>query len=284
MQVIVAAHAGFCWGVKRAIEKATSTRQKVDDIVYVLGHLVHNEEVVQQLEKMGIEVIEDFADAKQHSILLITAHGLDQKIIQKAKEEGFQVIDTTCPIVQKVHKFTRQFLDEGRKIVIIGHTNHIEVKGISSVADGQAQIVSSVDEIENVNFEGTDKVGVVAQTTFNIVKMQEIVQSLEERFPNVSFMVRDSICHDVRRKQTETKELASQVDAVVVVGSKTSSNTTRLFEIAREVCSKTYFVGRATELEVVNWDGVEKIAVTGGASTPDWIIEEVVEYLNNLHT
>ena len=284
MQVIVAAHAGFCWGVKRAIEKATSTRQKVDDIVYVLGHLVHNEEVVQQLEKMGIEVIEDFADAKQHSILLITAHGLDQKIIQKAKEEGFQVIDTTCPIVQKVHKFTRQFLDEGRKIVIIGHTNHIEVKGISSVADGQAQIVSSVDDIENVNFEGTDKVGVVAQTTFNIAKMQEIVQSLEKRFPNVSFMVRDSICHDVRRKQTETKELASQVDAVVVVGSKTSSNTTRLFEIAREVCSKTYFVGRATELEVVNWDGVEKIAVTGGASTPDWIIEEVVEYLNNLHT
>jgi len=283
MKVIVAEHAGFCWGVKRAIEIATSTRQKVDDIVYVLGHLVHNEEVVRQLEKMDIKVIEDFADAKPGSRLLITAHGLDQKIIQEAKEEGFQVIDTTCPIVQKVHKFTRQFLDEGRKIIIIGHANHIEVKGIRSVADGQAQIVSSVDDIENVNFEGTDKVGVVAQTTFNIAKMQEIVQSLKKRFPNVDVMVRDSICHDVKQKQTEIKQLASQVNAVVVVGSKTSSNTTRLFEIAREVCSKTYFVSRAAELEAVNWGGVEKIAVTGGASTPDWIIGEVVGYLNSLH-
>ena len=282
MQIIVAEHAGFCWGVKRAIEIATSTRQKADHTVYVLGHLVHNEEVVRQLEKMGVRVIEDSADAKPDSILLITAHGLDRKIIRKAKEEGFQVIDTTCPIVQKVHQFTRRFLDEGRKILIIGHADHIEVRGINSVTDGTARIVSRVDEIENLNFAETDKVGVVAQTTFNIAQMQEIIQSLKERFPNIELMVRDSICHDVRRKQTEIKELADQVDAVVVVGSKTSSNTTRLFEIAREVCAKTYFVSRATELEAINWDGVEKIAVTGGASTPDWIIEEVVGYLSDM--
>ena len=280
MQVIVAEHAGFCWGVKRAIEIAASTRQKTDHTVYVLGHLVHNEEVVRQLEDMGVKVIEDFADAEPGSILLITAHGLDQKIIQKAKGEGFQVIDTTCPIVQKVHRFTSRFLDEGRKIVIIGHINHIEVKGINSVTDGTAQIVNSVDEVGNLNFEGTDKVGVVAQTTFNIARMQEIIRSLKVRFPNVDVMVRDSICHDVRRKQNEIKELAGRVDAVVVVGSRTSSNTTRLFEIAGQVCSKTYFVSRASELEAVNWDGVERIAVTGGASTPDWIIEEVVGYLN----
>jgi len=282
MQIIVAEHAGFCWGVKRAIEMATSTRQKTHHTVYVLGHLVHNEEVVRHLEDMGVKVIEDSADAKPGSILLITAHGLDRKIIQKAKDEGFQVIDTTCPIVQKVHRFTRRFLNEGRKILIIGHANHIEVRGINSVTDRTAQIVSAVDDIENLHFEETDKVGIVAQTTFNIAKMQGIVQNLKERFPNVDFMVRDSICHDVRRKQTEIKELASQVDAVVVVGSKTSSNTTRLFEIAKEVCRNTYFVSRAAELAAVDWNSVEKIAVTGGASTPDWIIEEVVGYLNDL--
>ena len=280
MQVIVAEHAGFCWGVKRAIEIATNTRKTEGNTVYVLGHLVHNEEVVRKLEEMGIEVVEDFTKAKEGSVLLITAHGLDYKIIQRAKRAGFRVIDTTCPIVQKVHRLTRKFLDEGRKIIIIGHSNHIEVKGINGVADGHAQIVGSIEEIENLHLEPRDKVGIVAQTTFNIIQMQEIIDALHHRFPNVDFAIKDSICYDVKDKQNEIRELASQVNAIVVVGSKASSNTTRLYEIALTMCPKTYFVSNAEELPI-DFSGVEKVCVTAGASTPDWIIQEVVEYLRN---
>jgi 4-hydroxy-3-methylbut-2-enyl diphosphate reductase len=171
MQVILAERAGFCWGVKRAIDLAMAARQKANGIVYVLGHLVHNEAVVAQLDQRGIKVIEHLSEAEPGRAVLITAHGLDYKIVQKAKEDGFQVIDTTCPIIQKVHRFTRQFLLEGRQIVIIGHPDHIEVQGIMGVADGQAQVVSSIDEIEDLSFVTMAKLGVVVQTTFKVTQM-----------------------------------------------------------------------------------------------------------------
>lgn len=280
MQVIIAEHAGFCWGVKRAIEIATNIRKNEGNTIYVLGHLVHNEDVVHKLEEMGIEIVEDFTEAKEGSVLLITAHGLDYKIIQCAKRAGFRIIDTTCPIVQKVHRLTRRFLDEGRKIIIIGHSNHIEVKGINGVADGHAQIVGSIEEIENIHLKPQDKVGIVVQTTFNIIQMQEIIDALHRRFPNVDFALKDSICYDVKDKQREIRELATQVNAIVVVGSKTSSNTTRLYEIALTMCPKTYFVSKAEELPI-DFSGVEKVCITAGASTPNWIIQEVVEYLRD---
>ncbi|HIE27166.1 TPA: 4-hydroxy-3-methylbut-2-enyl diphosphate reductase [Candidatus Poribacteria bacterium] len=281
MQVIVAEHAGFCWGVRRAIEIATTIREKEGNTIYVLGHLVHNEEVVHKLEKMGMEIVENFTEAKEGSVLLITAHGLDYKIIQRAKRAGFRVIDTTCPIVQKVHRLTRRFLDEGRKIIIIGHSNHIEVKGINGVTDGQAQIVGSIEEIENIRLKPQDKVGIVAQTTFNVIQMHKIVDALHRRFPNVDFLLKDSICYDVKDKQREIRELATFVDAIVVVGSKASSNTTRLYELALQMCPKTYLVSKAEELCPIDFSGVGKVCVTAGASTPDWIIREVVEYLGN---
>jgi 4-hydroxy-3-methylbut-2-enyl diphosphate reductase len=281
MQVIIAEYAGFCWGVKRAIEIATNIRQNEGNTIYVLGHLVHNEDVVHKLEEMGIEIVEDFTEAKEGSVLLITAHGLDYKIVQCAKRAGFRIIDTTCPIVQKVHRLTRRFLDEGRKIIIIGHSNHIEVKGINGVADGHAQIVGSIEEVENIYLEPQDKVGIVAQTTFNVIQMQEIVDALHRRFPDVDLALKDSICYDVKDKQREIRELATQVDAIVVVGSKASSNTTRLYEIALTMCPKTYFVSKAEELYPIDFSGVEQVCVTAGASTPDWIIQEVVEYLRD---
>ncbi|MBC8232116.1 4-hydroxy-3-methylbut-2-enyl diphosphate reductase [bacterium] len=282
MEIILAEQAGFCWGVKRAIEIAIAASQKSSNTLYVLGHLIHNEAVVQKLDNIGIKVIEHWSVAEPGSTVLITAHGLDYRIIRQAKEKGFQVIDTTCPIIQKVHRFTRQFLHEQRQIIIIGNPEHIEVKGIISYADGKAEIVSRIDEIERLNLGRSDKLGVVVQTTFNIPKMQAIIQRLQQQSATTNVMVRNTICPDVMGKQNEVKELAAIVDAVIVVGSKSSSNTTRLFEIAREICEKSYFVSRASELYVVNLHGVEKIAVTGGASTPDWIIDEVLEYLNRL--
>lgn len=178
MKIIVAPKAGFCWGVKRAIEIAERARQKAGGIVYVLGHLVHNE-----------------------------------------------------------------------------------------------------DDVESLPFEENDKVGVVMQTTFNTAKMPAIIQRLKERFPRGDILVRETICPDVIGRQNEIRALASKVDAVVVVGSKSSSNTTRLFEIAQEVCPQTYFVSRT--VEPIDLHGVATIAVTGGASTPDWMIEEVVAHLNH---
>jgi len=183
---------------------------------------------------------------------------------------------------------TRRFLDEGRKIIIIGHSNHIEVKGINAVADGRAQIVGSVKEIESIHLEPQDKVGIVAQTTFNVIQMQEIVDALHRRFPDVDFALKDSICYDVKDKQREIRELATQVDAIVIVGSKASSNTTRLYEIALTMCPRTYFVSKAEELHpnfwkkfAIDFSGVKKVCVTAGASTPNWIIQEVVDYLRN---
>ncbi len=282
MEVILAEHAGFCWGVKRAIEMATEAREKAGTDVYVLGHLVHNEEVVRDLESNGINVVEDMDQVPPGSVLLITAHGLDYKIIQQATDRGFQVIDTTCPIVQNVHKFTRRFLDEGREIVIIGHSDHIEVKGISGVTDGRAQIVGDISELGQLRIAPDAHVGVVAQTTFNQNEMHQLVEALEQRSPDILFKVKDSICYDVKDKQHEIRELARKVDAVVVVGSRTSSNTNRLFEIASEICGRTLFVSKVDELDPESFQGVASVCVTAGASTPDWIIEKVVAFLRDL--
>lgn len=279
MQVILAKNAGFCWGVKRAIDTAMAARQETDDTIYVLGHLVHNEEVVRKLEESDIKIVKDFGEAKPGSGLVITAHGIDYKIIQRAKDAGYNIIDTTCPIVQNVHSLTRRFLDECRKIIIIGHAEHIEVKGINGVTDGKAQIIGKLEEIESLELNAGDRIGVVTQTTFNAAERDKILESLIEKFPEVDFKVKDTICNDVKKKQEEVRSLADNVDAVVVVGSRNSSNTTRLFEIASQYCPKTYFVSAASELEEIDWDRVECIGVAAGASTPDWIIQDVVKFL-----
>jgi len=286
MQAILAKHAGFCWGVKRAIDMAMEARQKANDTIYVLGHLVHNEEVVRKLEEYDIKIVKSFKEAKPGSVLLITAHGIDYKIIQEAKNAGYEIIDTTCPIVRNVHNFTRRFLDEGRKIIIIGHAEHIEVKGINGVADNKAQIIGKPEEIELLKLKVGDKpvpsfrsAGIVAQTTFNVSEKNRIIESLIEHFPDVDFKIKDTICNDVKKKQNEVRSLASEVDSIVVVGSRSSSNTTRLFEIASQYCPRTYFVSFASELKTIDWDGIECVGVVAGASTPGWIIQNVVECL-----
>ena len=276
MQVILAKHAGFCWGVKRAIDMAMEARQKANDAIYVLGHLVHNEEVVRRLEENDIELVENFKEAKPGSMLVITAHGIDYKIIQEAKNAGYKIIDTTCPIVRNVHNFTRRLLDEGRKIVIIGHAEHVEVKGVNGVADLSAQIIGKPEEIELIELKAGDKVGVVAQTTFNVSEKNKTVKSLIEQFPDVDFKIKDTICNDVKKKQDEIRSLTRKVDSIVVVGSRNSSNTTRLFEIASQYCPKTQFVSSASELKKIDWDGIKRVGVTAGASTPGWIIQDVV--------
>lgn len=282
MQVILAKNAGFCWGVKRAIDMAMEAQKEADEVIYVLGHLVHNEEVVSKLEESNIKIVEDFREAEPGSVLIITAHGIDYKITQKAKDEGYRIIDTTCPIVKNVHNLTRQFLNEKRKIIIIGHAQHIEVKGIKGFADGKAKIIAKLEDIEDLELKDGNKVGIVTQTTFNVSERNKILESLFEKYPNVDFEIKDTICSDVKKKQNEVHSIADKVDSVVVVGSRNSSNTTRLFEIARQYCPKTYFVNSSSELRDIDWTEVERVGIVAGASTPDWIIQEVVKYLKEI--
>jgi len=282
MEVILAKHAGFCWGVKRAIDMAMKARKDVDDTIYVLGHLVHNEEVVRKLQEHDIEIVEDFQDANPGSILLITAHGIDYKIVQNAQNQGYKIIDTTCPIVRNVHNITRKFLQEGRKIIIIGHSEHIEVKGINGVTNNNAQIIGKPEDIKSINIKADDKIGIVAQTTFNVVEKDKIIQLLTEKYPKLDLKIKDTICKDVKKKQEEVRSLSKEMDLIVVVGSKNSSNTTRLFEIASQYCPETYFVNSPSELDDINLNQIDRVGVVAGASTPDWIIQDVVDKLDSL--
>ncbi len=278
IKINLAKSAGFCFGVRRALKIARKMAESNKNI-YMLGDIVHNEGVVKDIEKMGIKKIEGLADGKG-KILLIRAHGASKKIYEEAKKLGYKIIDATCPKVRQIHKIAREQEEKGYQIIVIGDKKHDEVKGITGQLKNEALIIDNIKEIPEDRLKDINKVAVVVQSTQNIEKVRIIVDKLRSLVNEVRFF--NTICAPTRIKQKEVKDMARDNDLMIIIGSKRSANTKRLYDISKSINKKTYWIQSQEDIKTEMFKKIKSVGVTAGASTPDWITEGIINKIKEI--
>ena len=275
MEVIVAKTAGFCFGVKRAVEQVYEQIEKADRPVYTFGPIIHNEQVVEDLAQKGVRVIdtEEELEAVRDAIVIIRSHGVGKHIYDLLERIGVTVVDATCPFVKKIHRIVQEQQAAGRRVIIVGNPEHPEVQGIRGWGNEGTLVVETADQIENLPVSTKDKLCIVAQTTFNYNKFQDLVEKFEKK--GYDILVLNTICNATQERQVEAKRIASEVDAMIVIGGRNSSNTQKLYEICRKECKNTYFIQTLGDFNPECVNSVRSVGITAGASTPNQIIEEV---------
>lgn len=275
MEITVAKSAGFCFGVKRAIDIAKNSTL-LNDNVYSIGSIVHNKFVNDELKGLGLKFAESISEIPFGSKVIIRAHGVTPEELANCRERNLDIIDTTCPNVKKIHNIVDEYSKLGYRIIIIGDKNHPEIIGISKRATDYV-VIKDVSELE---YEYLDKICVVSQTTMNIEKNNEIISNIKKRANEV--IVFDTVCNATEERQNELKSLAKDADYVIVIGDKASANSNRLYEIAKNICN-SQFIENVDELCLKFFDNSCKIVVMAGASTPKELISQVVNKLNTLY-
>lgn len=283
MKVTLAKTAGFCFGVKRAVEMVYTEAQKGKQ-VYTLGPIIHNEEVVSDLEKKGVKVIseEDLEkmgkdqDVLSGSTVVIRSHGVSEAVYRALEEKNCGIVDSTCPFVKKIHDTVRKHAAQGYDIVIIGSREHPEVQGILGWCLGRGTVLENEQEISSYEPQNDGKkVCVVAQTTFNYKKFKDLVEIISKK--GYDIIAVNTICNATAERQKEAQELAACSDAMIVIGGKNSSNSRKLYEISKNQCESTYFIQTLEDLDMECVRSSESLGITAGASTPKNIIQEVLE-------
>ena len=275
MKVIKAKTAGFCFGVKRAVDTVYEQLDSCDDKIYTYGPIIHNEEVVKDMESKGVVVLrsEDELDRLSGGTVIIRSHGVEKRIYDKMAARGIRIVDATCPFVKKIHDIVNRESAAGAHIVIIGNPAHPEVQGIRGWAGDRVTVICDMESAQSIEFEKNEKICVVSQTTFNYNKFKDLVEIIKKKSYDVSVL--NTICNATKERQTEAKSIAESVDAMIVIGDKHSSNTQKLFEICRMACNNTYYIQTLDDLNLNQLGSVETVGITAGASTPNNIIEEV---------
>ncbi|MDD5254820.1 MAG: 4-hydroxy-3-methylbut-2-enyl diphosphate reductase [Candidatus Omnitrophica bacterium] len=281
MKVTLALSAGFCSGVRRAIKIALETAAQARSLkrVYMLGDIVHNERVVQQIKDAGI-VKTDTLRKKKNSILLLRAHGACRQVIAKAARLGYTVVDATCPMVKEIHRIAQDMEARGYRIIIIGDKNHDEVHGIKGQLRQRALVVENASDIRPRVFAAIKKAAVVVQSTQNAHKVIPLVEKIQKLAGELKFF--NTICRPTRVKQEEIRRMPLENDVMIVIGSKTSANTRRLYEISKNLNGRTYWVESKKAIKADWFKNARSVGVTAGASTPDITTREIVDYLKTL--
>ena len=290
MNITVARSAGFCFGVKRAVNKVYEQADIKNGPVYTYGPIIHNEEVVRDLEQKGVRVIEDLEALDQKGLagtqrehkgtVIIRSHGVSREVYEKLEQAGYAVEDATCPFVLKIHQIVEEFSKDGYEIVIIGSATHPEVEGIRGWCDpAYTTVIANAQEAENYCPKSGKKVCIVAQTTFNYKKFQELVEIIQKKGYIRDIRVLNTICNATEERQNEAASLAETSDIMIVIGGRSSSNTQKLYEICKEECANTYYIQTAADLKLSETGHIDNVGITAGASTPKKIIEEVQKYV-----
>ena len=281
-EVLLANPRGFCAGVDRAIEIVERALEKHGRPIYVRHEIVHNKFVVDDLRNKGAVFIEDLADVPRGATLVFSAHGVSQAIRKEADERGFQVFDATCPLVKKVHVEVIKRRQEGYDVVMIGHDGHPEVEGTLGQSEKGMHLVETVDDVAKLEIPAGTKLTFVSQTTLSVDDCRKVIDALKIKFPGIVGPKQDDICYATQNRQDAVKFMAPQVEVVIVVGSRTSSNTNRLRELADTLGCTTYQVDSAAELQEAWIAGKKRIGVTSGASAPDVLVRDVIAKLKSL--
>ncbi|RGH40468.1 MULTISPECIES: 4-hydroxy-3-methylbut-2-enyl diphosphate reductase [Clostridia] len=277
MEVIRAKTAGFCFGVKRAVDTVYEQLENASEFttIYTYGPIIHNEEVVKDMKQKGVIVLQSEAelDALTEGTVIIRSHGVEKAIYDKLNAKGIKIVDATCPFVKKIHNIVQKESTKGNYIIIVGNPQHPEVEGIRGWAGTKVAVVQTKEDIEKLIIPENEKVCVVSQTTFNYNKFKELVEIILKKSYDVSVL--NTICNATKERQTEAQCIAEEVDAMIVIGDKHSSNTQKLFEICKNACKDTYYIQTLDDLDMNQLGSVETVGITAGASTPNNIIEEV---------
>jgi 4-hydroxy-3-methylbut-2-enyl diphosphate reductase len=277
VEIVVAENAGFCFGVTRALDIVARAAEDSSRPVYTLGALIHNPQEIARLRKRGVRQV-DSLDNVHDGALVLSAHGVDPAVVEAARGRQIEVIDATCPFVKRAHRHILALSTEGYSVVILGDRGHREVEGLAAQAGGQAEIVTSAEEAAALPLR--ERYGLVVQTTQRPEALREVAGVLAQRCGELQ--VFNTICEATVKRQQSARELAERVDVMVVVGGRNSANTARLREICESTSTHTRHVETAEELDVAWLRGAERVGVTAGASTPAWIIQEVVDRLGSL--
>ena len=278
-KILVARTAGFCFGVKRAVEKVYEQVNMGKQNIYTYGPIIHNEEVVTDLGKKGVRVLENEQELKNlmEGTVVIRSHGVPKEIYEVIEEKGLECVDATCPFVRKIHKIVERESKAGRHIIIVGNDTHPEVEGIKGWCEGPVTVISSHEEAENLAFPEGEKLCVVSQTTFNYNKFQELVEIFEKK--RYDKVVLNTICSATEERQMEARQIACEADTMIVIGGRHSSNTQKLYEICRKECENTYYIQTLVDLDTKPFQCIGCVGITAGASTPNNIIEEVQKHV-----
>ena len=274
-KVILAKSAGFCFGVHRAVDTVYERTDKKN--VYTYGPIIHNEEVVKDLESKGVKAISDISDIDTgvdgNATVIIRSHGVSKSVYDSIRSKNYEIVDATCRFVLKIHRIVEEESAKGKQIIIIGNEKHPEVEGIMGWSHSPVMVVDSVEKAEELQVDGQKEVIIVSQTTFNYNKFKELVEIIGKKGYNVT--IKNTICNATEERQTEARHIAHKVDAMIVIGDKSSSNTRKLYEICKGECENTFYIQTLKDLDLHSLDSVNSIGITAGASTPNNIIEEV---------
>ena len=275
MEVTVAKTAGFCFGVKRAVEKVYEQIGKTEKPIYTYGQIIHNEQVVGDLQEKGVEVIDTLEELKtiRDAVVVIRSHGVGKDVYDILKENGVEIVDATCPYVKKIHRIVEKQTAEGRRVLIVGSGDHPEVQGIKGWGDERTKVIENMDDFRRLELPEDEKLCIVSQTTFNYKKFQDLVEKISKTRYDITVL--NTICNATQERQVEAMRIASQVDVMLVIGGKHSSNTQKLYDICRKECKNTYYIQTLGDFNPECISSVRSVGITAGASTPNNIIEEV---------
>ncbi|MDO4167536.1 MAG: 4-hydroxy-3-methylbut-2-enyl diphosphate reductase [Eubacteriales bacterium] len=281
MEVTLAKSAGFCFGVKRAVDMVYQESEKPQK-VYTLGPIIHNEQVVADLEAKGVRVLkEDLSDLREgeEATVIIRSHGISKQLYEALEKKGVTIVDATCPFVSKIHRIVQEQHQAGHQIVIVGNENHPEVEGINGWCDHAATVIGTLDQAEKCTLDASRKVCIVSQTTFNYKKFKDIVDIFLKKSYDINVM--NTICNATEERQTEASVIAGASEAMIVIGGKHSSNTRKLYEICSQECPNTHFIQTLDDLDLNAFRSIRSVGITAGASTPNTIIKEVQSYVRS---
>ena len=280
MNIKISEKAGFCFGVKRAMGLAwRELCDEHDKQTYALGPLIHNKQAVEKYEERGLITVDDIEEIPSDVKMIIRSHGVSKSIYDRAEEKGLDVVDTTCPFVKKIHDIVKENYDTGKKIILIGDKNHPEVIGINGWCKNTAITIKTIEEAEVLELNNDKSYCAVAQTTMNLEVYRKIVEILKTKADDIEF--NNTICSSTKARQEAARELASEMDCMIVIGGKHSSNTQKLVGICKEVCP-TFAIETRDDLDVEEIKKYENVGITAGASTPDWIIDDIIKFLKSL--
>jgi 4-hydroxy-3-methylbut-2-enyl diphosphate reductase len=286
MEVILAKPRGFCAGVVRAVDIVESALDIYGPPVYVLHEIVHNQHVVADLQTRGALFVESLEEVPYGATAIFSAHGVSTTMVDNAKRRRLSIIDATCPLVTKVHLEVARHARDGREVVLIGHSGHPEVNGTLGQYDrqwgGNIYLVETVQDVSRLQIENPQELAFVTQTTLSVDDTQRIIHALQARYPNIAGPRKDDICYATQNRQNAVRQLAGEVDVLLVVGARNSSNSNRLREVGQQMGIAAYLLQDAAELEASWLDGRTRIGVTAGASTPEILVQGVLEKLRYL--
>jgi 4-hydroxy-3-methylbut-2-enyl diphosphate reductase len=280
-RVLLASPRGFCAGVERAVETVELALEHYGAPVYVRHQIVHNAHVVRDLEERGAVFVETEADAPEGATIVFSAHGVAPSVYERSAARGLNTIDATCPLVTKVHVQARRYAADGYTVVLIGHAGHEEVVGTMGEAPDAIVLVESVDDVERLEIASGEKLAYITQTTLSVDETKEIITALRRRFPDIRGPLKEDICYATSNRQWAVKEMLQHVETLLVIGSKNSSNSNRLVEVAHAAGVPAYLIDDESNIDAAWFDDVETIGLTSGASAPEKLVERVCDWFRD---